>query len=187
VQIKVKQHTDNVAGVKIPKFDFVKESGDSKMDLAGLSAGGMQLGKSRSAYTKTVELLVNIASLQSAFLTLDAAIKTTNRRVNALENVVKPRVSNTIDYIKVRCAAAVLPCTRERAREHRPAARVEHDPLLQGVLRRQLANDLVVLRTAGLQYQALQCRAQGASIIAWTGCVRCRASSTSSSARSSSD
>jgi hypothetical protein len=101
VQVRVKQHTDNVAGVKIPKFDFVKESGDAKMDVTGLSAGGMQLSKCKDAYSKTVELLVNLASLQSAFLTLDVAIKTTNRRVNALDNVVKPRIANTISYIKV--------------------------------------------------------------------------------------
>lgn len=33
-------------------------------------------------------------------MTLDEAIKVTNRRVNALENVVKPKISNTIAYIK---------------------------------------------------------------------------------------
>ena len=48
-----------------------------------------------------VDLLVELASLQTAFLTLDEAIKTTNRRVNALEHVVKPRLENTIAYIKV--------------------------------------------------------------------------------------
>lgn len=71
------------------------------MDLTGLSSGGQQIAKCKDAYRTTVELLVTLASLQSAFLTLDVAIKSTNRRVNALENVVKPRVSNTIDYIKV--------------------------------------------------------------------------------------
>jgi len=49
---------------------------------------------------KTIEVLVELASLQTSFLTLDEAIKTTNRRVNALENVVKPRIENTITYIK---------------------------------------------------------------------------------------
>ena len=52
------------------------------------------------AYLKAVELLIELASLQTAFLTLDEAIKTTNRRVNALDNVVVPRLENTISYIK---------------------------------------------------------------------------------------
>ncbi len=51
-----------------------------------------------------LDLLVELASLQTAFLTLDEAIKTTNRRVNALEHVVKPRLENTIAYIKVGAA-----------------------------------------------------------------------------------
>jgi vacuolar-type H+-ATPase subunit D/Vma8 len=44
---------------------------------------------------------VQLANLQTAFMTLDTALKVTNRRVNALENVVKPKIENTISYIKV--------------------------------------------------------------------------------------
>ena len=54
------------------------------------------------AFVSSVKLLVELASLQTAFLTLDEAIKTTNRRVNALDNVVRPKLENTISYIKVR-------------------------------------------------------------------------------------
>lgn len=66
------------------------------------------------AFLKSVELLVDLASLQTAFLTLDEAIKTTNRRVNALDNVVRPRLENTISYIKarpLRLLYVVLGCT----------------------------------------------------------------------------
>ncbi|GJY39158.1 V-type proton ATPase subunit D [Tanacetum coccineum] len=72
----------------------------TKNDLTGLARGGQQVQGCRSAYLKAVEVLVELASLQTSFLTLDGAIKTTIRRVNALENVVKPRLANTITYIK---------------------------------------------------------------------------------------
>ena len=35
-------------------------------------------------YQKAVELLVELASLQTSFITLDEVIKITNRRVNAI-------------------------------------------------------------------------------------------------------
>ncbi|XP_021720148.1 V-type proton ATPase subunit D-like [Chenopodium quinoa] len=97
--LKVRSRQENVAGVKLPKFEYFTE-GDTKNDLTGLARGGQQVQLCRGAYIKAIEVLVELASLQTSFLTLDEAIKTTNRRVNALENVVKPRLENTISYIK---------------------------------------------------------------------------------------
>ncbi|PSC71673.1 V-type proton ATPase subunit D-like [Micractinium conductrix] len=101
--LKVKASTDNVAGVRLPKFEAQREAGgaaDSKIGLIGLGTGGKQIQECRKSFVTAVDLLVELASLQTAFLTLDEAIKTTNRRVNALEHVVKPRLENTIAYIK---------------------------------------------------------------------------------------
>ena len=85
--------------MKLPKFEYFTE-GETKNNLTGLARGGQQVQACRAAYVKAIEVLVDLASLQTSFLTLDEAIKTTNRRVNALENVVKPRLDNTISYIK---------------------------------------------------------------------------------------
>ncbi|KAM0058798.1 putative ATPase, V1 complex, subunit D [Helianthus debilis subsp. tardiflorus] len=98
--VRVRSRQENVAGVKLPKFEYFTEGEMTKNDLTGLARGGMQVQGCRVAYVKAIEVLVDLASLQTSFLTLDGAIKTTNRRVNALENVVKPRLENTVVYIK---------------------------------------------------------------------------------------
>lgn len=66
---------------------------------AGLGKGGEQIREAYVAFRQTLSLLVKIASLQTSWMTLDIAQKVTNRRVNALEKVVIPRVQNTLAYI----------------------------------------------------------------------------------------
>ena len=99
--VRVRAFTDNVAGVKLPRFEHHLVGADqSKSEMTGLGSGGKQVQQCKKAYLNAVEVLVELAGLQTAFLTLDLAIKTTNRRVNALENVVTPRLENTVQYIK---------------------------------------------------------------------------------------
>ncbi|KAG0499568.1 hypothetical protein HPP92_004259 [Vanilla planifolia] len=99
--VRIRSRQENVDGVRLPKFEHIIDSaGDSKSSLTGLARGGQQIQACRVAHVKAIEVLVQLASLQTSFLTLDEAIKTTNRKVNALENVIKPRLENTINYIK---------------------------------------------------------------------------------------
>ncbi|VDD75555.1 unnamed protein product [Mesocestoides corti] len=97
-QVKVKITKENVAGVNLPQFETFTEGSDN-YELTGLSGGGQQIDKLKKAYGKAVKLLVELASLQTSFVTLDKVIKVTNRRVNAIEHVIIPRFERTIMHI----------------------------------------------------------------------------------------
>jgi len=96
--VRAKMTTENVAGVQLPTFTRTVE-GSASQELTGLSKGGQQIHKCKDAYQKALEALIELASLQTAFITLDEVIRVTNRRVNAIEYVVKPRLENTISYV----------------------------------------------------------------------------------------
>uniref|UniRef100_A0AC35U0K9 V-type proton ATPase subunit D n=1 Tax=Rhabditophanes sp. KR3021 TaxID=114890 RepID=A0AC35U0K9_9BILA len=97
-QYRVRTKKDNVVGVILPVFEAYQDGPDT-YDLTGLGKGGSNIAKLKKNYQKAVELLVELATLQTCFITLDEAIKVTNRRVNAIEHVIIPRFENTIKYI----------------------------------------------------------------------------------------
>ena len=98
--VRLTMSQENIAGVKIPIFKLkdIDEVGDSA--LLGLSMGGQSIQGAREKFTKFLKILITIATLQTQFVTLDEALKMTNRRVNALEFVLIPRIAAIIDYIK---------------------------------------------------------------------------------------
>uniref|UniRef100_A0A7S3E3C1 Vacuolar ATP synthase subunit D n=1 Tax=Chloropicon laureae TaxID=464258 RepID=A0A7S3E3C1_9CHLO len=99
--VRVAARQDNVAGVKVPVFERNDlDAAEKNSDLYGLSKGGQKVGSAKASFQKTMDLMIELASLQCAFVTLDEAIKTTNRRVNALEHTIIPKLENTILYIK---------------------------------------------------------------------------------------
>ena len=68
--------------------------------MIGITGGGQAITKARERFSRYLKLLVDIASLQTQFVTIERVIKVTNRRVNALEFVVIPKIETTIKWIE---------------------------------------------------------------------------------------
>merc|ERR1719445_1442808 len=98
-RVRVAAGLDNVAGVKLPVFTLFETGAAVDNQSLGLVGGGKKIQQVREKFTDLLNTLVRLASLQTSFVTLDEALKVTNRRVNALENVTIPRFQGTLDYI----------------------------------------------------------------------------------------
>jgi len=98
--VRLSKKEENIAGVKIPFFKLLEIDEGGDQNLLGLTQGGQSIQNAKEKFTKFLKILVQIATLQTQFKTLDTALKMTNRRVNALEFVLIPRINEIIDYIK---------------------------------------------------------------------------------------
>jgi len=98
--ITCKLTADNVAGVMLPVFKMMHDpTKDAAVATLGVAHGGAVISACRETYFRAVTALIKLASLQTAFVTLDEEIKMTSRRVNALEYVIIPRIEVTIAEI----------------------------------------------------------------------------------------
>ncbi|KAL6860561.1 H(+)-transporting V1 sector ATPase subunit D [Amphichorda felina] len=80
-RFRVRTKQDNVSGVLLPAFESYLTEGNNDFGLTGLGKGGQQVQRCRETYARAVEALVELASLQTAFVILDEVIKVVNRRV----------------------------------------------------------------------------------------------------------
>ena len=76
------------------------DDGDDSSSKIGLYGGAITIQKTKEKFKELLKVVIEIAGKQTSFLTLEAVIKITSRRVNALEHVVIPRFEGVVRYIK---------------------------------------------------------------------------------------
>lgn len=79
-RFRIRAKQENVSGVLLPAFESYQTEGVNDFAMTGLGKGGQQVQRSRDTYARAVEALVELASLQTAFVILDEVIKVVNRR-----------------------------------------------------------------------------------------------------------
>lgn len=92
----------NIMGVKVP----VLEVGETRRTLLergyGIIDTSAQLDEATTKFEEALKAVVELAEIEKSIRLLAEEIESTKRRVNALENIVIPRLSATVKYIKMR-------------------------------------------------------------------------------------
>ena len=99
--VKLTLKTKPVAGVTLPQFGIrnIEEEKYGESQILGITGGGQTLNITKKHFYEFLKNIVEIATLQTSYLAIDECLKITNRRVNALEYIVVPRIEYTIKYI----------------------------------------------------------------------------------------
>ncbi len=86
-----------VAGVKVPLLEFEKEKRD--YDVGIYSATLEEAGK---CYESLIDKVLRLAEMEASIILIGKEVSRVKRRVNALENILIPKIEATIKYLRMK-------------------------------------------------------------------------------------
>jgi V-type H+-transporting ATPase subunit D len=94
--VYIETKVEQISGVSLPSFELKKEN---IQPILFLDRSGQVLNECRREFIKILDLIVDLCGLKNSFRILDNILLSTNRRVNALEFKIIPKLENTYSYI----------------------------------------------------------------------------------------
>lgn len=94
--ISIESSFDQISGIFLPIYNLNDKNQQTPFFL---DESGSAFFKARDSFKIVIKRLVDLASIKNSFMILDEVLKTTNRRVNALDIMLIPKINNTINYI----------------------------------------------------------------------------------------
>ncbi|XP_952227.1 vacuolar ATP synthase subunit d, putative [Theileria annulata] len=98
--VTLKLRGENIAGVLLPVFSLHTDPTVDLFANLSLSSGGSAIQSVKTTHLAALDILVELASLQISFIILNEEIRMTNRRINALDNVLIPSIDRNLEYIR---------------------------------------------------------------------------------------
>ncbi|MBD3387741.1 MAG: V-type ATP synthase subunit D [Candidatus Altiarchaeales archaeon] len=92
----------NVMGIQLPKISLEERLNAIDDRGYGLITTHPSVDLLASEYERAVDRMIELAAAEQSLIALSSEVKKTNRRVNALEYRVVPRLENTQKYISMR-------------------------------------------------------------------------------------
>ncbi len=103
MSVALRVSTENVMSVDVPVFEFDTGDNDIKDIYSyGFSNTSGELDSAVSALYDVLPYLLDLARMEKSAQLLAEEIEKTRRRVNALEHVLIPRLTETIKYITMK-------------------------------------------------------------------------------------
>ena len=94
--------TKSIMGVKVPALKLEETERSPVNRGYGLIDTSSKLDEAAEQFEKALAVVVQLSEVEKTIRLLAKEIESTKRRVNALENIVLPRLTGTVKYIEMR-------------------------------------------------------------------------------------
>ncbi len=100
--VKLDIDSRSVMGVVVPVIDSEIRERTMVERGYGFLDTSVKLDEAAKKFEKSIRLIIELGEIEKTIILLASEIESTKRRVNALEHIIIPRITNTVKYIEMR-------------------------------------------------------------------------------------